>query len=165
MRRTIISAAIGIVCALLAFFLVDTGRNIITANKFAELQSQTPSEWLLLERLVVVPAITPGEPKIGFTATPLHNLLMRLTISPRNNATGAVLCSGGGPTVLAPSGIPITINRAVSRIAGLDNCDWPPGLYRIRLTFSMTEPESQVTKVLLVETEDVEVLDVDEVGP
>ena len=158
MRRTLVSAAIGIVCALIAFFAIDMGRNIITANKCAQLQAQTPSEWLLLERLVVVPATIPEEPRLGFTVTPLHTLLLRLTVSPRNTETGAVLCSGGGPTILAPGGVPIRVNQPISRLAGLDNCEWPPGVYRMRLSFSMTEPESQVTKVLLTETEDVEVV-------
>lgn len=162
MRRTLISAVLGIVCALLAFFVIDMARNIITANKFAALQAEVPSEWLLLEKMVTVPAVTPAEPRIGFTLTPLHNLLLRLTVSPRNNETGDVLCSGGSPTVLVPSGTPIKVLQPISQLAGLDGCDWPPGLYRIRLSFSMTEPESQVTKVLLVETEDVEVLEFEE---
>lgn len=162
MRRTLISAALGIVCALIAFFTIDLVRNIITANQFAALQAETPSEWLLLEKMVTMPAVVPAEPRLGFTLTPLHDLLIRLTVSPRNNETGDVLCSGGGPTVLVPNGVPIKVLQPISRLAGLDNCDWAPGLYRIRLTFSMTEPESQVTKVLLVETEDVEVLEFEE---
>lgn len=163
MRRTLISAAIGIAAALVVVVGIDATRNLTKAIQFAELQNQQPSDWLLLEKLSVLPAEVSEEPRIKFTATPLQNLLVRLNVSPRNSETGAVVCSGGGHTRLYPLGIPVNVNAPISRLAGLDACVWEPGRYRIRLTFSMTEQETQVSKVLLVETEDVEVLAFDAV--
>ena len=159
MRRTIISAVVGVTLGIVAFTGIDTVRNLIAASQFGAIQSEVPSQWLLLEELDVLPSVAPDGPNLSFTATPFHDLLVRLTVSPRNVETGAVLCSGGGPTTLYHSGVAINVKSSIAGLAGLDNCTWPAGLYRMRLTFSMTEPDSQISKVMLVETEDVEVYD------
>lgn len=158
MRRTIISAVIGFGIAGAAIFTIDTWRDIQRASRFATLQEAAPSEWLRLEDFEATGAVSPNEPIVRFIGTPAQNLLIRLAISSRNSDTGNVLCSGGSQTVLYEAGVPVTVNAPVSRLAGLDACEWPVGRYTVRVTFLMTEPQSQIAKTLLVETNDIEVI-------
>lgn len=158
MRRTIISAVIGFGIAGAAIFSIDTYRDIQKATQFAEVQQAAPSDWLKLERFAASGAIYPNEPTIRFIGTPVQDLLIRLAISSRDADTGNVLCSGGGQTVLYEGGVPVTVNAPISRLAGLDACNWPVGRYNVRLSFLMVDPASQVTKTLLMETNDLEVV-------
>ena len=158
MRRTIISAVIGAGIAGATVFFVDTYRDIRTATQFAEAQKAAPSDWLLIEGFQAYGARSPEEPRLQFVGTPSQNLLIRVAVSSRNSESGDVLCSGGGQTVLYEGGVPVTVNAPVSRLAGLDACEWPVGRYNVRLTFLMTEPDSRVAKTLLIETTDVEVI-------
>ncbi len=158
MRRTIISAVIGAGLAFAAMTAIDGYQNIRAAAAFGEMQQQAPSDWLQLEGIEARGSVYPDEPRLRFVGTPSRDLLIRMAISPRNAETGNVLCSGGGATVLYDAGIPVTFDSSVSRLAGLDSCDWPVGRYRVRMTFLMTEPKSQIAKSLLVETDDLEVI-------
>lgn len=158
MRRTIISAIIGAGLAAGLMTAIDGYQNIRAAARFAEMQQAAPSEWLELSAVSVKSSVLPDEPGLKFVGTPSMNLLIRLAVSPRDADTGNVVCSGGGPTVLYERGIPIPVDARISRLAGLDACDFPPGRYRVRLSFLMTEPGTQITKTLLVETEDLEVV-------
>ncbi|WP_172123241.1 hypothetical protein [Devosia sp. 919] len=158
MRRTIISAVCGVALAGAVIFTADFIRDLQAASRFASIQQQAPSEWLMIEGFAAREAVYPAEPRIHFVGTPTHDMLVRVAVSSRNADDGNVLCSGGGATVLYPAGIPVSVSTEVSTLAGLDDCDWPIGRYRLRLTFTMTEQTSQITKTLLLETEDVEVI-------
>lgn len=149
---------IGIVAAIVVFFAIDTYRDIQTASRFAQLQQESPSDWLELDGFGAQSTRYPGEPSLAFVGTPSHDLLIRVAVSSRNADTGNVLCSGGGRAALFQAGVAVAVDAPVSRLAGLDACDWPVGRYKVRLTFLMTEPQSQVNKTLLVETDDVEVI-------
>ena len=48
--------------------------------------------------------------------------------------------------------------ETVSQLTGLDSCDWSIARYRVRMTFLMTEPQTQIAKLLLIEPEDLEVI-------
>lgn len=137
---------------------IDAYENVRKAARFAEMQEQAPSEWLELSRIQVRGATVPEEPTLRFTGTPAMDMLIRVAISPREATTGNVICSGGGRTILYEGGIPVTVDARISSIAGLDACDFPVGRYRVRMSFLMTEPKSQISKTLLVETEDLEVI-------
>ncbi|WEK04582.1 MAG: hypothetical protein P0Y65_20800 [Candidatus Devosia phytovorans] len=158
MRRTIISAVIGAGLAFGTITGLDAYANLQAAAAFGELQKDAPSDWLQLDDLQARGAVFPEQPTIRFVATPSRDLLIRMAISPRNADTGNVLCSGGGRTVLYERGVPITFDETVSQLTGLDSCDWPLGRYRVRMTFLMTEPKTQIAKSLLIETEDLEVV-------
>lgn len=158
MRKIIISAICGGALAGVTIFAVDVVRDLHAASRFTEMQQKSPSEWLLMEGFAVREAIYPDEPRVEFVGTPAHDMLVRVAVSSRNADNGNVLCSGGGPTVLYPAGVPVSVSANVSKLAGLEGCDWPVGRYRLRLTFTMIEPNSQITKTLLLETEDVEVI-------
>ena len=54
--------------------------------------------------------------------------------------------------ILEPSE-PVTYSRPLSRIAGVDHCDWPVGVYRSRFTWTLTDPESRVTKAVFQESD------------
>ena len=158
MRRMIISAVVGGGLALGVMTGVDWIQNLRTAAAFAEMQQASPGDWLELSSIQVRDAVLPDEPKLRVVSTPSMDLLIRVAVSPRETTTGNVVCSGGGPTVLYEGGIPVTVDTQLSRLAGLDSCQFPPGRYRVRLSFLMTEPGTQISKTLLVETEDLEVI-------
>lgn len=158
MRRTIISAIIGAGLAMLVTSAIDTYLNIRTAARFAELQQAAPSDWLDLSPIEVRGAISPDEPSLRFVGTPAMDLLIRLAISPQDADTGAVVCSGGGRATLYEGGISVPVDSRLSSLAGLESCQFPPGRYKVRLSFFMVEPDTQVSKTLMVETQDVEVI-------
>lgn len=158
MRRTIISALVGGVLAAGVMTGMDVYENIRKAARFAEMQEQAPSDWLELSRIDVKGATVPEEPTLRFVGTPAMDMLIRVAVSPREANTGDVVCSGGGRTILYEGGVPVTVDSRLSTLAGLDSCAFPVGRYRVRLSFLMTEPQSQITKTLLVETDDLEVI-------
>ncbi|UXN74527.1 hypothetical protein N8D56_05135 [Devosia sp. A8/3-2] len=158
MRRTIISAVIGAGLAFGVMTAIDGYQNIRTAARFAEMQQASPSDWLELSSIQVRNSVVPAEPSLRFVGTSSMDLLIRLAVSPREADTGNVICSGGGRTTLFEEGIPVTFDARISSLAGLDSCDFPVGRYRVRLSFLMTEPGTQISKTLLVETEDLEVI-------
>lgn len=158
MRRTIISAVIGAGLAFSLMTAIDGWQNIRTAAQFAEMQQASPSDWLELSSVQVKGTTLPDEPGLRLVGTPAMDLLIRLAVSPRDADTGNVICSGGGQTVLYEGGVPFTVNARLSALAGLDACQFPVGRYRVRLSFLMTEPGTQISKTLLVETEDLGVV-------
>jgi len=159
MRRTLLGIAIGATLAFGIAAAIEGWQNIRTAARFAEMQQAAPSDWLELSTVQVRNAILPAEPGLRFTGTPAMDLLIRLAVSPRDADTGNVVCSGGGRTILYEAGIPVTVDAHLSSLAGLDSCEFPAGRYRVRLSFLMTEPGTQITKTLLVETADLEVIE------
>lgn len=158
MRRTIISVVIGAGLAFGVMTALDAFQNIRVAAQFAALQQASPSDWLELSSIQVKNAVLPNDPSVRFTGTPAMDMLIRLAVSPREADTGNVVCSGGGQTILYEGGIPVSVDARISSLAGLDTCDFPVGRYRVRLSFLMTESGSQISKTLLVETEDLEVI-------
>lgn len=157
MRKMLVSAAVGVAFAVIVSSLISIWLDIIQASRFTTIQQEEPETWLLIEDLRATDTVEPNQPTIRLVGTPSRDLLIRTSVSARNVETGEVRCSGSGATVLYVGGVAVAVASPLSRLAGLESCEFPEGRYRVRITFRMTEPDSQVTKTLLVETEDINV--------
>ena len=162
MRRTIISAAVGVGLACGVFWSAEFVENVQRAAHVAELQSQDASEWLLISPMRRVDGVNRGgvvtEPMAVWSAAPQRMLEVRVAITTRDMSTGEPVCVGGTNTVIAEPTKLMEYRRELSRLAGVNSCDWPVGQYRSRLTWTMTEPETRVAKTIFQETAPFRVL-------
>lgn len=160
MRKSLISAAVGVMLALVAVGLFDFVGNVRVASQIAALQAQEPDEWLELSQVVVSDGISSKglEPAVTWTIEPKRLLELRVAVTTRDVATGAPACIGGTVTFIIEPSEPTDFSRPLSRIAGVDHCDWPPGEYRSRFTWTMTDPATRVVKTIFQESETFRVL-------
>lgn len=156
MRRTLISAAVGVLLACGAFWLWSAVDTINRAAALADLQGQTADQWLSVSPMVIADGSNaPGhvvEPLVTWTIEAKRTLELRLAVSNRDMDGGDPVCIGGTVTFILQPSVPATFTRPLSRIAGVDRCDWPVGQYRSRVTWTMTDPESRVSKTLFQES-------------
>lgn len=161
MRRTLVSMVIGVVLACTVFWVMD-GYNVLRrAADIAELQAQGASDWLEISPVQMTDgrvSPNPVEPVATWTAEAKRLIEVRAAISTRDLRTGEPTCLGGTATVIAEISGPRTYSRALSRLAGVDRCDWPPGEYRSRITWTMTDPITRVVKTTFQETPPFKVL-------
>jgi hypothetical protein len=156
MKRTLISAAVGVGLACVVFFSVDAVEQLRRAAYITELQAQSPASWIEVTDLTISDGRNRGgevtEPKLTQTIWPHRLLQARVAVSNRNVDTGEPACVGGTVTFILEPGEPMTSTRPLSRIAGVDQCDWPVGVYRARFAWTLTEPETGVVKTLMMES-------------
>lgn len=153
MRRTLISAAIGVVLACAVFWSADLFDSLRRASDIAALQAQAADEWLGLTEVSIADGSNGIEPVATWTIEPKRMLELRVAVSTRDIATGEPVCVGGTVTFIIEPAEPMTFSRPLSRIAGVDRCEWPVGVYRSRFTWTMTDPESRVSKTLFQESD------------
>lgn len=148
MRRTLISAAIGVLLACGVFWSFDLFENLKRASEIAALQAQDAQEWLELSPVTIADGQSARaiEPLATWTVKPNRLLELRIAVNTRNIATGDPVCIGGTVTFIIEPSDEIKFTRPLSRIAGVDQCDWPPGAYRSRFTWTMTDPASRVQR-------------------
>lgn len=157
MRKSLVSAAVGVVLALLVVGLFDFIGNVRAAADIAALQAQAADEWLGLTEVTIADGSNvhgrTTEPVATWTIEPKRTLELRVAVSTRDIATGEPVCVGGTVTFIIEPSPPTTFSRPLSRIAGVDRCDWPVGVYRSRFTWTMTDPASRVSKTLFQESD------------
>ncbi|MGV8856248.1 MAG: hypothetical protein ACOH2L_16580 [Devosia sp.] len=153
MRRTLVSAAMGCALAVAAFWAFDVYQGVRQATEIAELQAVAADEWLGLSDVSIADGSAGVEPIATWTVEPKRVLEMRIAVNTRDVATGDAVCIGGTVTFILEPSWPHTYSRPLSRIAGVDHCEWPPGVYRSRFTWTLTDPESRVTKALFQESD------------
>jgi hypothetical protein len=157
MRRTLISAAIGVLLSCVLFWSIDLFDNLRRAADVAALQAQASDEWLGLTEVTIADGSNRAgmvtEPVATWTVEPKRLLELRIAVSTRDIASGEPVCVGGTVTFILEPAVPMTFSRPLSRIAGVDHCDWPVGVYRSRFTWTMTDPASRVSKTLFQESD------------
>lgn len=161
-KRTLISAAVGVGMACIVFFSVDAVDQLRRTAYVAELQAQHPSSWLAITDLAVSDGQNRNgvitEPRLTQTLWPQRLIEARVAVSNRNVQSGEPACVGGTVTFILEPGEPMVSTRPLSRIAGVDHCDWPVGEYRGRFAWTLTDPETRVTKTILQESGSFRVL-------
>ncbi len=161
MRRTLVSMAIGISLACSVFWVLDAVETIKRAAEIAELQAQAPADWLELSPMIIEDgkaAPDAREPIAVWTAEAKRTIEVRAAVTTRNLATGDPICIGGTNTVITEPTPPRIYNRVLSRLAGVESCEWPAGEYRSRITWTITDPATRVSKTVIQETEPFNVL-------
>jgi len=157
MRKLFLSAAIGVVLACAVFWLIDAFDNLKRAADIADLQAQASGEWLGLTEVSIADGSNIDgqvtEPVATWEIEPKRLLELRVAVSTRDIATGEPVCVGGTVTFIIEPSPPVTFSRPLSRIAGVDRCEWPVGVYRSRFTWTMTDPASRVVKTLFQESD------------
>lgn len=153
MRRTLVSAAVGAAMAYGVFFAMDVFEGLQRASTLARLQAQTPSEWLAVTDLMVADGAAGHEPVVSWVFEPKRQLELRVAVTTRDIETGDPVCVGGTVTFIVDPAPPVTFSRPLSRIAGVERCDWPVGDYRSRFSWVMTDPETRVSKSFLQESQ------------
>lgn len=159
MRRTLVSAAVGCALAAAAFWGFDVYQGVRQAADIAALQAMAADEWLGLSDVVIADGGHSVEPMATWTVEPKRVLEMRIAVNTRDLATGEPVCVGGTVTFILEPSDPVTYSRPLSRIAGVDHCEWPVGVYRSRFTWTLTDPETRVTKAVFQESDQFAVLD------
>lgn len=156
MRRTLISAVLGFAFAGLVYYGVTFAQGLQTAAYVAQLQGQDVSAWLDVEDLQVHDGSNQAgvitEPTVDLNVLAKRQLEARIAISNRNVKTGEPVCVGGTLTVLLDAQRQINSTRPLSRLAGVDHCDWPVGTYRARIGWTLTDPSTRVVKTFVVES-------------
>lgn len=156
MKKTLISAAVGVGMACAVFFSVDGIEALRRAAYIAELQAQKPADWLAVTDLTVADGSNRNgvvtEPVVSQTIWPQRLMEARVAVSSRNVQTGEPVCVGGTVTFILEPGEAIASKRPLSRFAGVDHCDWPIGEYRSRFSWTLTDPETRVAKTMMHET-------------
>jgi len=157
MRKMLLSAAIGVLLACGVYWLIDVFESVRRASDIAALQAQAADEWLGLTEVGLADGSNVAglivEPVATWTIEPKRVLELRVAVSTRDIATGEPVCAGGTVTFIIEPSPPTTFSRPLSRIAGVDRCDWPVGVYRSRFTWTMTDPASRVSKTLFQESD------------
>ena len=155
MRKLILSAALGVLLACTVFWSFDFVEGLRQASDLAKLQSQEPDEWLTLSPVQISNGESAAsiEPIVTWTIEPKRLLELRVAVNTRDVANGTPVCIGGTVTFIIEPADATTFTRPLSRIAGVDRCDWPPGEYRSRFTWTMTDPASRVVKTIFQESE------------
>jgi len=153
----ILSAAIGVLLACGVYWLIDVFDNVKRASDIAALQAQVADEWLGLTDVSMSDGHSLNgqmiEPVATWTIEPKRVLELRVAVSTRDIATGEPVCVGGTVTFIIEPAEPKAFSRPLSRIAGVDRCEWPVGVYRSRFTWTMTDPASRVSKTLFQESD------------
>ena len=139
MRRTLVSAAVGSALAVASFWAFDVYQGVRQAADIAELQAVAADEWLGLSDVAIADGSPGVEPVATWTVKPKRVLEMRIAVNTRDVATGEPVCVGGTVTFILEPSEPVTYSRPLSRIAGVDHCDWPVGVYRSRFTWTLTK--------------------------
>lgn len=152
MRRTIISAAVGCALAGAAFWGFDVYQGVRQAADIASLQAMASEEWLGLSDVAISDGSPGVEPIATWTVEAKRVIEMRIAVNTRDVATGEPVCVGGTITFILDPSEPTTYSRPLSRIAGVDHCEWPAGVYRSRFTWTLTDPDSRVTKAVFQES-------------
>ncbi len=153
-RRTLISAAVGALLAYTVFFAMDVFEGLQKASALADLQAQAPESWLSVTDLAIADGKVGGpEPVVSWIFEPKRPLELRVAVTTRDMATGEPVCVGGTVTFLVQPAPPDSFSRPLSRIAGVERCDWPAGDYRSRFSGVMTDPATRVSKSFLQESQ------------
>lgn len=158
MRRMLVSAAMGCGLAVFAFWAFDVYQGVKRAAEIAELQAMAADQWLGLSDVSIADGTAGHEPVATWTVEPKRVLEMRVAVNTRDVATGEAVCIGGTVTFILEQSDPKVYSKPLSRIAGVDHCEWPPGVYRSRFTWTLTDPVSRVTKALFQESDQFAVL-------
>lgn len=156
MKKTLISAAVGVGLACAVFFSVEAIERFRQAAYIADLQAQVPSDWFEVTDLTVIDGRNRDgitlEPTVRQTIWPRRLVEARVAVSSRNVQSGEPVCVGGTVTFILEPGDPITTTRPLSRLAGVDHCDWPIGEYRSRFAWTITDPATRVVKTIMQES-------------
>lgn len=153
---------IGFALALVVFWAGDLINSIRNAADIAALQAQAAEDWLGVSDVEIADGINRAgvttEPVAKWTIEPKRPLELRIAVNTRDIETGEPNCLGGTVTVIVDPSEPTIVSRPLSRIAGVEKCDWPVGDYRSRFTWTMTDPASRVSKTIFQESEPFAVL-------
>jgi hypothetical protein len=152
MRKIITSAVVGAALAYGVFFAMDVLEGVQTARRLASLQAEAPSAWLSVTDLKVADGVGGQEPSVSWIFEPKRQLELRIAVTTRDVETGEPVCVGGTITFIVEPAPPARFARTLSRIAGVERCEWPVGTYRARFSWSMTDPATRIAKSFVQES-------------
>lgn len=150
MRRVIIGAAIGAVVTWVSFTFWD-------GYQVTRVLSLPIENWIDISAAEAVGVPPEDEPAIHIAFTLMRPITMRVSISNKDQQTGNEHCSGGTGTLTFDVGVLIEDNYNIRSIAGIEQCDWPPGIYTSRLTWILTDIMTGVQRTHILDLNSFEV--------
>lgn len=132
--------------------------NIQEKVNLVAIAAEPTEHWIRVDEVTIADAQPGTDPLAHLSFQVLKTAEFRIRSEPRNVDTGEVLCVGRSVTVIFE---PIVFNNTakLSSLAGLKDCEFPPGNYALSLTWDVTDAETHIRLKPLTQEKSFRVLE------